>query len=147
MKDFKGEELLEITDEHGDVMYIRVSDTRTATIQDALDNDWSLDDIYGSSVDSEWLDEYGELINKEELESDLGDCIAVSYWDGSNNRTEILNPDTISINKIDAEVKHDTESDPSPLCYYCYNLDLENGKTIAVTKSNMSGSLSPYFEK
>jgi hypothetical protein len=121
--------------------YVSIDDTRQATVEDAINADWSLDDIYGSSLD-EYLDENGELLESE-FDEDLGDYIIVSYWDGNNFQYDLY--DRCELEIVEGEVI--SLSHPSPAYYFNYEIVLEDGEKIKVTQSNMSGSLSPYYRE
>jgi hypothetical protein len=134
--------LFVITDEYdGKRLFINQEDVRQATVQDAIDCDWSLDDIYGSSLD-EYLDEDGELLESE-LTEDLDEYYFVEYWDGNNWRKELL--DVNNISEVEGIIT--VLDPPSPAFYFNYEIQLENGEKIQCTQSNCSGSLSPYYEE
>jgi len=131
--------LYKITKDYGEV-FIPFDDVRPATVEDAIDSGYSLDDIYGSSL-SEYLDENGKLIESEYNEP-FGDYYCVNYWDGNNWQCDFFEKDQMK--EINAEIEK--LEDPLPAYYFIYNIQFNNF-IIKCTQSNMSGSISPYYRE
>ena len=77
----------------------------------------------------------------DEIINEKTDWWAVKYWDGNNYHTLVFE----YYSTIEAEIERLT--DPSPAYYFRWNIYFPNGDVVFCTTSNMSGSLSPFFDE
>ena len=129
--------------------FVEESEIRSATFGDYLEAGYSYDDmglnIVGENEDGKDLFEGGYnfegRLTWEEIEDLEVDGYCISYWDGNNWQIDIFE------NYYTEEVEIENLDPPSPEYYFNYKLILEDGEKVICTKSNMSGSLSPYYKE
>ena len=118
-----------------------------ATCQELIENGWSHDDVGGYTIEN--MDEENEKYIDDETgeeidlsEETVDDLYSISYWDGSNWKTDIFGRDDFE----EIEITLERLEDPNPAYYFRYNIIFSDGESIEATDSNMSGSFSPYLE-
>jgi hypothetical protein len=112
---------------------IETSELKPATLQELLDAGYDMTDFDLAGDET-----------KEELQ-ETTDVLAVKYHDGNNHKIDIYDPgDDIVIDTIGEIIPL---PDPSPAYYFAWKIKLQDGEEIYCTTSNMSGSLSPYYEE
>jgi hypothetical protein len=77
----------------------------------------------------------------DEIMDEKTDWWAVKYWDGNNYHTLVFE----YYSTIEAEIEK--LDNPSPAYYFRWNLHFTDGEIVFCTTSNMSGSLSPFFDE
>lgn len=131
------------------VVYISSEEIRYATISDMRKVGYSWDDCGCKKIADDTNDDeslwsvYGaeKELTFDEMMAFETNLEAISYWDGNNWQTRIFEEgqigyeEVIEINKLPA---------PNPPYYYEYEI-IRDGEKEIVYKSNMSGSLTPYY--
>lgn len=129
--------------------FLPVEEVRSATIGDMLNGGYNYDycgyeynndtDMYTDIYD----DEKKEMTLEEMEKIDMDDFQVVAFWDGNNMKTEIFESSELGYS-VDVEIEQ--LENPKPAYYHRWKLKFGNEEIIATT-SNMSGSISPYYEE
>ena len=138
-----------VFENNGHRSFCDLDEIEPATLGDMLDADFSIDDCglicVGENEDGEELYTSATDFDGEktlaELKSIEIDWYRIKYWDGNNWQCDIF--ETYDTCKV---IVHSLE-DPSPAYYFNYELELEDGERVQYTKSNTSGSISPYYDE
>jgi len=141
---------LAIINNGNEVKYLDPEELKTSTLQDWKDAGYGYGDIgvnesgeYGEEkFTADWFD--GEKDWEEIANEEIDDHYCVRYWDGNNWKIEIIPTELVAFDNF---LIKDME-DPNPTYYFRYFLTrISTGEQVVCTKSNMSGSISPYYEK
>ena len=137
-----------IEDDYNEYVYVEESEISCATLGDLIESGF---DYENCGLKYEGENEEGEALYSgydfdgkltiEELSEEPTDWFVIKWWDGNNCQIKVF--EYYSVEEM--TVERDYDSEPKPLYNYCYNLIKENGEIIRTTQSNMSGSLSPFY--